>query len=55
MVADTEDEPGGPWLVVAGEADVKQISVAGEGSSMPLSEDPARNRRVEVRWVPAMQ
>ena len=32
-----------------------QFSVAGEGSSMPLSEDPARNRRVEVRWVPAMQ
>lgn len=33
----------------------EQFSVAGEGSSMPLSEDPARNRRVEVRWVPAMQ
>jgi hypothetical protein len=31
------------------------VAVRGAGSTEPLGEDPAQNRRVEVRWVPAVQ
>jgi hypothetical protein len=32
-----------------------RLEVRAEGSTQPFSQDPAQNRRVEVRWVPAMQ
>ena len=32
-----------------------RIQVRAAGSQEPFSSDPAQNRRVEVRWVPAMQ
>ena len=32
-----------------------RIQVRAAGSHEPFSSDPAQNRRVEVRWVPAMQ
>jgi outer membrane protein OmpA-like peptidoglycan-associated protein len=33
----------------------ERVEVRALGSAQPLSDDPAQNRRVEVRWVPAMQ
>jgi len=33
----------------------ERVEVRALGSTQPLSDDPAQNRRVEVRWVPAMQ
>jgi len=33
----------------------ERVEVRALGSTQPLGGDPAQNRRVEVRWVPAMQ
>lgn len=33
----------------------ERVVVRAVGSSQPLGDNPAQNRRVEVRWVPAMQ
>ena len=33
----------------------ERVEVRALGSTQPLSDDPAQNRRVEVRWVPSMQ
>ncbi len=34
---------------------VDALAVSGKGSSTPMGKNPERNRRVEVRWVPALQ
>ena len=33
----------------------ERVQVEALGSAEPLGNDPAQNRRVEVRWVPSLQ
>ena len=35
--------------------DADALVVSGKGSTVPMGKNPERNRRVEVRWVPALQ